>query len=428
MAKPGQRAFPVQGKRELGEVKGERQSSRKHHAGRPQTGLFEASQANLGVSLVRKDKLRSVSKAGGVLRSLVKSGHSGRRALGRQGLLLSPLHSAKGQGQTPSNHRSFLIKQRYKESKTEDARPKVNSQVDKTRDVGCEARFKRCLLPRSSPPFGLEILQVSPSQGRNPSEEFLLQKDAIRPDHGSLGVLKDPGSIIEDPKTSRDPSVRLFGRFFDPSSLQGGSFKGHGGGHQVTAGSWIQNKLGQVLCGTSQDCGIFRSSNKSGRLNIQSPRGEDPKNPSDLSNLSRDRSYLKEVSGRDGRFSYLRRKLPEMGKAPVKTSPKLDECQHFSHSEGPLGAGGRRLQESLSSLVKREFSSNSNILCGNRGLERDYDRRLGGGLVRGSPTQNPVGGLARAMETPVNELEGVKGNPFISNSFQGRSRGLEGES
>ena len=401
MARPGRGVFPIQGKRELGKDKGEGQSSCKHHVGRPQADIFEASQANLGVSCFSKDKPHSVSKVGGVLRSLVKSRHSGRRAWGRQGLLLSPLHSAKGQEQTPSNYRSFLLKQKYKESRSKDARPQFNSQVDKTRYVGGKTRFKRCLLPRSSPPFGLEILQVLPAQERIPSKGLLFQKNAIRPVTGALGVLKDPVPTLEDPKTSRDPGVRIFGRFFDPSSLQRGGSKGHRSGHKAVARSWVQDKLGQVLGGTSQDCGILRGGNKSGRLDLQSSRRKDSKDPSDLSHLSRSLAYLKEVPGINSRVPHLRCELPKMGEAPVKTSPSLDELQHFSLSKGPLGAGGRILQESFSSLVKRKFSSNPHILRGGRGIEGNYEtpRRKAGqesffprlcgeiGQRHGNPTQ-----------------------------------------
>ena len=428
LERSGQGTLPVQNKRELGKVKKGRLRGSKDHVGGSQPGLFGSSQADLGMSRVLKNKRNSVSKIGGVPRSLVKSRDSSRRKRDRQGSFLSPLHSTKRQGQTSSNNRPFSLKQTDKEKRPKDARPQVSPLFNRTRYVGSKTGFKGCLLPHSPPSFDLEVLQVLPEKERKPSKGLLLQKNAFWSNNGSLGVHKDPSAPIKGPKTSRDHSVRLFGRFFDPSSLQGGSLKRHRGGNKAVAGSWIQNKLGQVLGGTSQDCRILRSSNKSGRPDIQSPRREGTKNPSDISILSRARSHLKEISGRDGRLSYLRRKLPEMGKAFVKTSPKLDECQHFSHPEGPLGAGGRALQASLSALVKGGVPPSSNFICGEKSLERDYDRRLRGGLVRGHPTHNPVGGLAGAMENPVNELERVEGNPSVSISFQGRSRGFEGES
>ena len=313
MATLGQGASPVHSKRELGEVKRERPSSRIDHVGRPKIGLPKGPQTNLGVPIVFEDKSYSVPKAGGVLRSLAGGWYRGRRVWGRPRVLLSPFYGAKGQGQTSSNYRSFLLKQRDKEKRPKNARSQVNSQVDKTGNVGGETGFKRRLLPRSSPPFGLEILQVLPKKERNPSKELLLQKDALRPDHGPVGVLEDPGTIAKDPKAPRDFGVCLFGRFPDPGILQGGSLKKHRGCHKASAGSWVQDKLGQVLGGTSQDPRILGSSIEPSRSDLLSSRGEGSEDPSHFPRVSKGETYFKEILGSNGRVPYLRSELPQMG-------------------------------------------------------------------------------------------------------------------
>ena len=427
MERTEQGSLPFQSKKELGKVGEGRLCGGKNHVGRSQLKFIKASQTNLGVPRVLKDEPNSVSKTGGVSSSLAKRRDSGSRKRDRKGSFLSSLYSAKRQGQTSSNNRPIPFKQIDKEKRPKNARPQVSSLSNKTRYVGSETRSKRRLFPHSSPSLDLEVFQVLPEKERKPTKGLFLQKNALWSNHGSLGVLKGHEAPVEDPKTPRDHSVSLSGRLSDPGYLQGGSLKRHRGSNKAITGPWVQDELGQIFSRTSQDSRISGCSNKSGRLNIQSSRRKGPKDPSDLSILSRVRSYLKKVSRRNGRLSDFRRKLPKMGKALVKTSSDLDEYKHLSHAEGPLGAGGRVLQTSLSSLVKGGVPSSSNFLCGERKLKGNYDRCLRGGLVRSSPSYNPVGGLAGALETSFNELEGVKGNPSILNSFQGGSRRPESD-
>ena len=142
MATPGRGGLPIQGKRELGKSKGGRQSSCKYHVGRPQSKVSGCSQANMGVSYLGKDKPHSVPKVGAVFRSLAKSRYSGKREDIKQRSFLSSFYSTKRHKQAPSNYRSFLFKQKHKESRSEDARPQFNSQIDRTRYVGSKIRFK----------------------------------------------------------------------------------------------------------------------------------------------------------------------------------------------------------------------------------------------------------------------------------------------
>merc|ERR1711895_349087 len=378
------------------------------------------------MSSLGKNKPHSVPKVGAISRSVAKSRYSGKREDIKQRLLLSSLYSAKRHKQTPSNYRSFFFKQKYKEKGLKDARSQFNSPAHKTGNVGSEIRSKGRILPRPSPPVGLEVLQILPSQERIPAKGFLLQKNAIRSDHSTVGIHKDLEASVGDPKASGDYSVCVFGRFFNLSSLQRGSFERHGESHKVVTRSRVQDKLVKVLSSTSQNRRISWSGRKSGRINLQSSRREDPKDPLNLSFHARSLSNIKEVTGVDSRVPHFRCKLSKVGKTSAETSSSLDELQHFSGSEGPVGVSGRILQRGISSLAKRKLPTNPHILRGGGALGRNHDGHLGGRLVGSPSPQDPVGKLARTLESSLNELERAKGNPLISSSFQGRFGGPEG--
>ena len=419
---------PVCSKGELGKVKAKRSSSSIHHVGRSKVKLCRGSQVVSRLSRESEDKCVSVPKTGGVFRALAGSRNSSKRERGGQGFLFSALYSSKGQGQTSSNHRPFFAKQRNKEKRSKDAGPQINSQVSKIRDVGSETRFKRCLLSRSTPSFGMEVLQVLPKEKRIPSKEFFLQKDALWPNYSSLGVHKDSVSFAKGSKASGYSGVCLPGRLPDPSILQGRGLEGYRSGHKLVAGSRVQDKLGQIFCRTSQNSRISGCNNKSGGSDLLSSRRKGSENPSYLSQVSEGKEDFKEILGSNGRIPYLCSKPSQMGKTPFETSTNLDEFQYFSPSERCLDPGRRVFQGSLSSLVQREFSSNSYFLCESGSIEGGDDRCIRGGLVRSHTSQNLEGRMARGMEESFHELEGIEGNSSIPSLIQRRVGGSESES
>ena len=386
-----------------------RQSSFEHHDRGFQAEVQKTARVTLG----------SASKP-----HHVRSGHSETRDI-CSGLVGE--RSDKGnRGENSTTFFSSLYKGKEKRKATSSHRP-VSSQLTSGGShiqngncggdlqkhhgsfVGLLRGHRRRLFPRS---HALGFSQIPSIQAKG--ENLCFPVPSLRSISSSMGFFKSNQTHKTTPPQPSNFYFQLLGRFSHFLHLSGEIAGGlqNSGGTLTKFG--LQDKLGEVKSNTVSDNRISRSYLGSSQARTISATRQDsthkrpmPRNESEGGN---DQERVREPD-RSTEFCL---NIHSSGKTPLTSASVVDESTHPSMHQGHTCSSGRGVQGVASDLefsgISESSSSNEDSLA----FPRPDDRCVSGRMVWDTSSSESFGDMVQGRETPINELEGAKGDSTSS--------------
>ena len=346
----------------------------------------------------------------------VHSGVAGEGLCGGSSFSSSPpffanVFGSKGRFREETHIRTLPPHQVAKEGPFQDGGPLEDCKDHLQRPVGRKAGPQRCLY--ECPPFppSKKVLWFRPWE-----ENFLFQGAPLRPINSPLGLHKAHEGHQEVFEETRSEDYIFPRRLSNIGEFVPGSSGSHCQSYQALTEVGVRDKLGQVLSSSSKSVGVSRGDNRSREYDFLSAGGKNSK--TEVS----DKVYREIFSPKvragysGGVFKFCSRFSP-IRSSPAETHSEVGQSKLVSPSKAPMDPLRRGVKRSSPTLGVGGFSEGKVSNSPEDSLFDPDDRRLRGGLERGSSPLNSFGPLGSFPIIRTHQLERIEGSSAHDSSL-----------